>query len=301
MPKRKPTTYNKILREFTKLNNKLPEDRKLSISQRREIIKTQILPKYKKIKPYQVRVKKLRKLIIRQIDKVPPKELCDLNYLDPSEYAWIEWFAIDETIRELIPNCVYIKVTAGKYGETKIFNTRNYSYGAKGVRKIVENIRPDANNDSGNFIFSGYQKLRPRKKNNGNPENYYLDFILFRITKKGEESFGDAFSERFELPKTREVRKKKTRVKHIIEDRLKNLQAVRNKKKRAKRTLAKNVEKMKVFYKEFKKSKNPSPQERRLVAKQLTHTINLIEKYKSKELLTDYQYGKAVKDVFKDI
>jgi hypothetical protein len=54
MAKRNQTTYNRILKEFTKLNNKLPEDRKLSIQERRKIIKEKILPRYKKIPAYNI-------------------------------------------------------------------------------------------------------------------------------------------------------------------------------------------------------------------------------------------------------
>jgi hypothetical protein len=186
MAKRNQTTYNRILKEFTKLNNKLPEDRKLSIQERRKIIKEKILPRYKKVPAYKIKVKQLKSEIVKIYDKIPPKEICDLNYLDLSNFQSVEWFALDETITELIPDCVYVKVSASEYGDTKIFNTRDYEYGKKGVRKIVEAIRPDAENESGKFVFSGIKKLRPRKRNDGTPENYYLDFVLFIVDRKGE-------------------------------------------------------------------------------------------------------------------
>ena len=86
MSKRKPSKYNRILKEFTKLNNKLPEENKLSIKLRREIIKKIILPKYEDVPQYKIRVKSLRSLLIKEIEKVPPKEVCDLNYIDPRDY-----------------------------------------------------------------------------------------------------------------------------------------------------------------------------------------------------------------------
>ena len=70
MPKRKPTKYNRILKEFTKLNNKLPEENKLSIKLRREIIKKVILPKYENVPQYKIRVKALRTLLVKEIEKV---------------------------------------------------------------------------------------------------------------------------------------------------------------------------------------------------------------------------------------
>jgi len=214
MAKRKITLYNRILKEFTKFNNKLPEDRKLSIQERRKIIKDKLLPKYKKEKVYpsKIKVKLLRSRFIKEIEKLPPKEICDLNYIDVSEYAYIEWFALDETISEIIPDCVYVKVSAGMYGETRIFNTRNYNYARNGVRQIVEQIRPDAENVSGRFIFSGYRKLRPKKRNDGTPDNYYLDLILSLIDSKGnEQPQGETESVTFELPKTRQVKTKKNK------------------------------------------------------------------------------------------
>ena len=158
---KKTTTYNRLLKEFTKVNNKLPEERKLSIKQRREIIKTDLLPKYKDVPQYKLRVKKIKDSILKAIDKVPPREICDLNYIDPSDFALVEWYSLDETISELVPDCVFVKVSAGIYGETKIFNTRNYEYGRRGVRDIIENIRPE-NLDP--FFMIDFMSL---------PENYF--------------------------------------------------------------------------------------------------------------------------------
>ena len=94
MAKKKTTTYNRILKQFTKINNTLPEDRKLSIKERRAIIKEQVLPKYKDVPAYKVRVKTLKGQLLRIYDKLPPKEICDLNYIDASEFAFVEWFLL---------------------------------------------------------------------------------------------------------------------------------------------------------------------------------------------------------------
>ena len=299
MPK-KPTTYNRILKEFTKLNNKLPEDRKLSIKQRREIIKNKILKKKKNVPLYKLRVKPLRAALEKIVDKIPPKEICDLNYIDASDFAYVEWFSLDETIRELVPDCVYVKVTAGMYGETKIFNTRNYDYSSKGVKDIVEGIRPDADNNSGRFLFSGYKKLRPRKKNDGTPENYYLDFILFFIDKRGnEEPFGEAESVDYEVPKTRETRKRKTKVKHVIEDKIKALKSKKDSKRRAKKTLQANIKKLTQIATRAKKS--PTMNNRVLKTKQFTKTAELLEKYKKTGKMTEAQYDKSLEELLKQL
>lgn len=301
MSKRKPSTYNKILKEFTKLNNKLPEENKLSLKLRREIIKKVIMPQYKGVPQYKIRVKSLRGLIIKEIEKVPPKEICDLNYIDASEFAFVEWYALDETISELVPDCVYVKVTAGDYGETNIFNTRNYEYGRNGVRGIVEEIRQDADNSSGKFIFSGYKKLRPKKKNDGTPENYYLDFVLFLIDKKGnQEPQGETESVKFDVPKTRETRTKKTQVKNIIENRIKKLKTKKDSKRRAKKTLEKNIKEFAVVSKRLSKAKAPSPIMVDSFNKRFIKSIELLERYYAQGKMTDVQYKNNLDRIMKE-
>lgn len=301
MSKRKQTKYNRILKEFTKLNNKLPEENKLSIKLRREIIKKVILPKLEDVPQYKIRVKSLRSLLIKEIEKVPPKEVCDLNYIDPSEFAFVEWYALDETISELVPDCVFVKVTAGEYGETRIFNTRDYEYGRNGVRSIVEEIRPDADNSSGKFIFSGYKKLRPRKKNDGTPENYYLDFVLFLIDKKGNEiPQGDAESVKFDLPKTRENRSKKTQIKNIIEDRIKKLKTKKDSRRRAKKTLDKNIKEFSVVAKRLAKAKKPNINTVNAFNKRFIKAAELLEKYYAQGKLTKLQYEKNLEKITKE-
>jgi len=298
---RKPTTYNRILKEFTKINNKLPEENKLSLKLRREIIKKSLLPQFKDVPQYKIRLKPLRNSIIKEIEKVPPKQICDLNYIDASEFAFVEWYALDETIAELVPDCVYVKVTAGEYGETKIFNTRNYEYGRNGVRQIVEEIRPDADNSSGKFIFSGYKKLRPRKRNDGTPDNYYLDFVLFLIDKKGNQKpQGDTESVKFDLPRTRETRSKKTQVKNIIEDRIKQLKSKKDSKRRAKKTLEKNIKEFSVVAKKLAKAKKPNVNTVNAFNKRFIKAAELLEKYYAQGKLTKLQYEKNLEKITKE-
>ena len=301
MTKRKPTTYNRILKEFTKLNNKLPEENKLSLKLRREIIKKVIMPQYKGVAKYKIKIKTLRNLIIKEIEKVPPKEICDLNYIDPSEFAFVEWYALDETINDLVPNCVYVKVSAGSYGETNIFNTRNYEYGRNSVKDIVDAIRPDADDKSVTFLFSGYQKLRPRKKNDGTPENYYLDFVLFEIGKKGKQTpMASTDSVKFEVPKTRENRKTKTKIKNIIEGRIKELKQKKDSKRRAKATLEKNVKEFLKKSKSATRTKKPSAIKVLSRDKQFEKTSTLLDKYLKEGKITQKQYDIALEKLLRE-
>jgi hypothetical protein len=305
MPKKKTTTYNRILKEFTKINNTLPEDRKLSIKERRAIIKEQVLPKYKDVPAYKVRVKTLKGQLLRIYDKLPPKEICDLNYLDASEFAFVEWFLLDETIGELVPDCVFVKVSAGEYGETRIFNTRNYEYGGKGVRDIVEEIRPNAEGASGKFIFSGYKKLRPRKLNDGTPENYYLDFVLFIVDKKGREKpQADAEEIEYEVPKSRDNRKKKTKVKQIIEARIKALKVKKDSRKRTRKTISKNLDLFNRVSKRVVKSKDSKTYKAKAWKmeqnKLFSKLFDQIEKAYKDGKMTKIQYQKSKEKLLKD-
>lgn len=297
---KKPTTYNILLKQFTKINNKLTEERKLSIKDRRKIIKEVLLPKFKGVPKYKLRQKIINAAILKAYDKIPLKEICDLNYLEISDFAYVEWFSLDETIRELIPDCVYVKVTAGKYGETNIFNTRNYEYGRRGVRQIVEKIRIDADNTSGSkFVFSGYKKLRPRKKNDGTPENYYLDLVLFTVDKKGnEKAFGKIEGVDYEVPKTRENQKKKTKVKQIIESKIKLLKSKKDSKRRSKKTLEKNIKQLKQAAN--KASKRPTANNNFQKIKQFNKSATLLEKYYAEGKYTKEQYNRELDKILKE-
>jgi hypothetical protein len=295
MPKRKPSLYNKLLKQFTKINDKLPEDRKLSISERRRIIREELKPKFKDTPISKVRVKDIKEQIYKAVEKIPPKQICDINYLDISQYAFVEWFNLDDTVKELVPDCIYIKISAGEYGDTNIFNTRNYDYRRKGVRSIVEAIREDAKNvPSGKFIFSAYKKLRPRKKNNGMPENYYLDFILFIVDKKGNQSpQAEAESVEYDVPKTRENKKIKTKIRNVIEDRLKKLKQKKDSSRRAKATLKRNIKKFAEKTKSLNKSTKPRKSSVASWDKQFQKSLQLLEKYYAEGKLTKKQYELA--------
>jgi hypothetical protein len=302
MPKKKTTKYNIILKQFTKLNNQLPEDRKLSIKERRRIMKEDIMPQFADVPKSKLRVKAIKQSLIIAYDKVPPKEICDLNYIDTSEFAFVEWYALDETLNYLVPNCVYVKVSAGEFGETNIFNTRNYEYGKSKVRSIVELIRTDAKDKSGKFLFSGYKKLRPRKSNNGEPENYYLDFVLFELDKKGNivEAMADAESVDYQVPKTRENRKIKTKINNLIEEKIKKLRQTKESKKRAKSTLKKNIDDFVKKSKNIAKAKKPSNTRVEAKNKQFNKTSALLEKYFKDGKLTQKQYDIALEKLLRE-
>ena len=301
MPKRKKTIYSIISKQFTKINKKLPEERKVSYKDRRAIIKDQILPKFQGVSKSKIRIKPINAAINASINKIPPKEICDLNFIDvASEYGYVEWFALDETISEIVPDCVYVKVTGGQFGETKIFNTRNYEYNKSGVRAIVEDIRPAALNTSGKYFFSGYQKLRPRKRNNGNPENYYLDFVLFEMDANGNQTpWGNTDSTKFDLAKTKENKNKKKKIKSIIEKKIKGLSAKKQSRARARKSVEKSKENFgKIITRLSKrKDKNKAVQTARDI---LVLEIEKLDKLKKSGKITEKQYKEAFDKIFRD-
>lgn len=300
MPKRK-TTYSVISKQFTKLNKKLPEDRKVSYKERRRIIKEEILPKFKGVPASKLRIKPINAAINSSINKIPPKEICDLNFIDvPAEYGYVEWFALDETISDIVPDCIYVKVTAGQFGETNIFNTRNYEYSRSGVRAIVEDIRPMAQNTSGRYFFSGYQKLRPRRKNNGNPENYYLDFVLFEMDAKGNQfPMGNTDTTKFDLAKTKENKAKKRKVKSIIEKKIKGLSAKRQGRARARKSVDQTKQNFGKIITRLSKRKD---QEKavKLAREILLIEVEKLDKLKKAGKITEKQYKDAFDKLFRD-
>jgi hypothetical protein len=126
-------------------------------------------------------------------------------------------------------------------GKTKIFNTDNYSYYSDGVRKIVESIRDYmATNDSGEAFFNGVVKLKNRKPNNGNPENYFVEYVLFI----NDSSEVDDTPVDYDLPKREQ--KKVEKIRDTLALRLKSLQKEKRRRQRAaKKTREKKPEQKK--------------------------------------------------------
>jgi len=246
------TLYNKILKEFTKVNDKLPQDRKLSLSERRRYISEKIYPQYRGLKVNRVSAKAINVSIVQVLDTIIPKEGCDVNYISPSIYSNVNWFELDDFVRDVLPKCIFIRLDAGDYGDTKIFNTLNYNYTKSGVKNIVDNIRDFVNNNSGvDVSFTGEKKLRKGKTNDGTPENYYIDFILV-INSEPIREINPVI---FNVP--REQRKKVTSVKNAILSRVKDLSLKKKRKSNARKTAKKNITKLSKINKRQKKSVNP--------------------------------------------
>lgn len=288
------TLYNKILKEFTKINNSLPEERKLSLSDRRKYIKEKIYPQFKGNAPTRVSVKDIRKEVIGVLDTIVPKEGCDVNFISPSIVANVGWFELDDFIRDVLPACIYISIDAGEYGKTKIFNTLNYNYTKNGVKKIVDNIRDFVNNDSGvDVTFTGEKRLRKGKTNDGTPENYYIEFILV----VNSEPIKDINPILFNVPKSE--KKKVTSVKNAILSRVKELSNKKKRRKRARRTAIKNIGNVKKLAKRQVNAKSVE-YKRKLAYKKIkeyNRAIKQIQSAFNKGNLTEDQYNRFINEI----
>lgn len=292
------TLYNKILREFTKVNNKLPEDRKLSIDERRKYIKEVIYPQYKGTPSNRVGVKAINVSILQVLESVVPKEGCDVNYISPSVTADVGWFELDDFIRDVLPKCIFIKIDAGVHGSTRIFNTLNYNYTKNGVKSIVDSIREVVNNNSGvDISFTGEKKLRKGKANDGTPENYYLDFVLVI----NSEPIREINPIVYKVPKSE--RKKVTSVKNAILSRVKDLNNKKKRRKNARRNAIKNISSVKKINKRIKKAKSPDFKRKLNVEKikGFLKAIKQIENAYKRGNLSQDQYEKFKADLNKSI
>jgi hypothetical protein len=227
--------YNYLLRELGNLNKELPNQQRLSIASKRAIVSKELYPKFKA--KDKILLRDIKTDLKKIVKALPPREICNPLYLSEAYLSFVEYYEIDNHIRTVLPDCLEIKIDANGYGKTKIFNTRSYSYYGDGVKRIIENIRESAKDrPSGeNPYFSGVIKLKPRKKNDGNPDNYYVDYILFI---ENEPVANDEQVD-FELPK--KEKKKVEEIKDYLADKFKTLQ--KEKRKRIRKAVKNKVKK----------------------------------------------------------
>lgn len=284
--------YNYLLSEYSKLNKLLPEDRKLSSKEARTLVSKFIYPKYKDVPKYKIKKKELKQRFERILDAVPPKQGCDPNLISPEVYRSIDAFAIDEYLTNIIPNCIFVKVNGGELGETKIFNTRNYSYLRSGVRNIVEKLREYATDISSDLEWTGIQAIKPNKPNDGSPENYYIEFVLVINGEQVKEVEQTRFK-----PTTKRGKQKATTITNVIRQRLGNLKAKKRKKRALKGSIKKTATKIKQIKKRIQRTKTQKYKNKYVIKKTdlLLKEIAKLKKAYDKGLITkeDFNYLKG--------
>ena len=268
--------YNYLLKRLAEENQKLTKKQQMGIETRRRIVSKQLYPKFKKEPKLTIgAISSDLRTIVRAL---PPKEICNPLYLSEAYLAFVEYYEIDNHIRTVLPDCLDVKVNAGYLGKTKIFNTRNYSYNGDGVRKIIENIRVELEeNKSGMAYFSGVVKLKYRKKNDGTPTNYYVEYILYI----NDQAQSDDTPTIYDLP-AKEV-KKVEKVKDYLAEQFKDLQKEKRKRKRA-----------------AKKAKPKTEKELKEISiKQIRNAINSIKNLLRAGIITKQQFEEQKASIMK--
>jgi hypothetical protein len=219
-PKRRTqTVYQRAIKKFTKINDDLPEGLKISYKKRREIVSKNILKKFANKPKSKVKQSDIEKAIESQIrsqlfnNRV--QEECNLVVAASAQPDWlrqnINYFEVESYIRERIPRCIYVKVSAGDYGETAIFFALDFNYYEPlpfiSVREIVDNVRRFYSTKYDRAVFVPVVKLKPGAENDGEANSYYLDLVLVAEDSDGNEETGGSIEEIDYAPETPEQKK----------------------------------------------------------------------------------------------
>lgn len=261
--------YNYLLKQLGLENAKKPKKQRLGITSRRQIVSKQLYPKFK----YQTKlsITEIKKDINGIIRKLPPSEICNPLYLSEAYLSFVEYYEIDNHIRTVLPDCLDVRVNAGIYGKTKIFNTNSYTYYGDGVRKIIENIRKELEeNKSGIAYFSGVVKLKRGKPNNGSPTNYFVEYVLFiNDIPEADDNPVD-----YDLPK--KEKKKVDEVKDYLADRFGILEKAKRKRKRQAKKAQPKTEK----------------EQRKIATEEIRNAINALKRLVKAGIITKEQFEK---------
>jgi hypothetical protein len=181
--------YNYLLSELTKANNANPDVVKMTIQEKRKYVSEKLYPRYQKKK---LLVRALRKQLASYVKKLPSVLFCNPLNLPPNEIRGIEYYDIYRHLQDYLLKCINVKVNAGAYGSTQILNTKNLPKHQSEIIQIINNLRADAGNTSGNAVFNGQVRVRPGKKDDQKADSYYIEYIL-SITGQESEVDLEAF------------------------------------------------------------------------------------------------------------
>ncbi len=275
------------MKEVTKINKHLPEERKLSVKERRALISTKLYPKYKGQARSRIRLTPLREKLINVIRRLPKKIGCDVLAILPDTYQDIPYYEIESLLENILPNCIYVKVNALDYGSTSIFNTRDFNYYSSGLSEITNRINEDTrdkgkNNSSQIPEYNGVIALRPGKKNDGVPDNYYLEMILSASVKKIGKSIKIPFRKQ-----TKTQQNKTVSVRNYVRDRIKTMKQEKSVFKRIRLKVSTAVGEME----RIAKSKNISHATKQTTIEEIYKNISKeIGKKHAEEILSDKKY-----------
>jgi len=295
---KKVSIYNRILRELTAIDKKLPQEYKISYKDRQKQASKIYQEKYKQLPKIKRYVKDIKKDVQRYYDKRKPDIDCNPNLLPINLYAApIEWFLIDSHIREMLPKCIYIRVNAGNRGRTKIFNTRNYDYTRSGVRQIVDNLQ-DAKGFKGksnNYLWSGYIKLKPNKPNNGTPENYFIDYVLHTPTGNALDATTET---RFKGKPTASRKKLEKKIMEVISERRNKVKKTKQHKAQFRKQFPTKIKELNKLKGIIARSKGKKAANKAKFNSKYNSTLKKVEKELSNGYITNKQYSKYLQKLF---
>ena len=290
--------YNKLSKDFAKLNAKLDPAYRLPIAVRRKIISETILKHFKGL-PAKFRTNAAIEQYINKILEATNSGLYDLRLLPTSAYSSCPYYEIDFRIRDFLPQGVETQVNAGNFGVTKIFNTSNYDYEESDVRNIVEAIRTHlkgegVSDESSVAEFVGMIMVKPNHRDDNMISSYYLEWRLY-INENAE--FSEPDIEEGEEPTVKAKKYKPTTKKE--EKRAEDAkQKFREKKKLLSEThYPKNRKKRKIVKPAKKKPVKPIPKEKiaAVSLKERTNYIDTLKGLYKDKLLTKKQLTIALK------
>lgn len=283
--------YNHILKIFGSINAKLSNNQRLSAAEMRSIITTSIYPFYQN-KP--IKVREIQRKIMGILEQIPVKDICDVNLLPLSSYAIIDWFAIDEHIERIMPDCIYVRVNAGSYGYTSIFNTRNYAYHKGTVRDIIDNLRELAE-DNSTLEFVGIKKLKAGRPNDGTNENYFIDFILSINGRPIDQTTPVSYK-----ITSKEGRKQARKVQDIMTKKMAKLKSEKKRISQAKKRTKENIQQLREISKAGRRYKTESGKfaVSAVKSKIFTQARKLIDKDYERGIITEAEYKNAIKKLY---
>ncbi len=288
--KSKFPSYNQLVHELSEINKGRPADERHSFKALQKLA-SQVYQAYKE-KGQRVSLKKAREDILALYNKIPPKEICDVNFLDPALYSQIDWWMLPYDLETKFEPCIWVKVTAGPYGDTKVFNLKYYQTRHKSeVLDIKNRMTGELFSEA---YYNGYIKLRDGKANDGNPDNYYLDFVLFI----DDVPVSDTTERKAAIPKNRKTAKKTEKISDYILDRLSKLKEKGRREKAAQRTVKKKFTELQQTTTKLKKKMSPAQilVVQATLRKTLLQTLTVLERQLDKGYIDKKFFNKIVKD-----
>jgi vacuolar-type H+-ATPase subunit I/STV1 len=294
----KVSLYNKVQKEFSKINAKLPEYQQLSAQQRRQIISKSIYPF---IKDKKVLVRDIRSRInsiVEVVKETTSTDDCNPLLIDPSTFVDVAWYDVSDFIANVLPNCIYVQVDANGFGQTKIFNTRNYNYYQSGVKQIIENIRKYVDSKPKNEdypFFSGFVQVRPNRKDDKKFDSYFVQLVL----NFNGEYIEEVEIREFEIPQGK--RRKVNTITNEINKRKKELVNTRRKKRKALETTNKNIKNVDATNKKLKRTKSNSDKLKlsNQLLKEFNKAMKSLEQGYAKGYFTKTLYNQRKKELIK--